>query len=186
MGQLTKYSPEVQEKQAVQWRWEWIWIIIKSFSVCSGHQCSLPCQPLATRCHCSLGWFSSQSLLWHLIILLYLSHIQVIAYKSDERIFHSQPILYVLLFGLVFAKITNRLVASFKISRRFSFSSIIIFSGCSHVQGRNQSQGCDHVGPSGSFSQSVLQHLHQWGPSSIPCPGLGHPGPHLVLCKGNL
>merc|ERR1719442_327118 len=36
----------------------------------------------------------------------------VIAYKSDERIFHSQPILYVLLFGLVAAKITNRLVVA--------------------------------------------------------------------------
>ena len=40
---------------------------------------------------------------------------QVIAYKSDERIFHSQPILYVLLFGLVAAKITNRLVVSISI-----------------------------------------------------------------------
>ncbi len=37
----------------------------------------------------------------------------VIAYKSDEYIFHSQPIVYVLLFGLVAAKITNRLVVSF-------------------------------------------------------------------------
>ena len=39
----------------------------------------------------------------------------MIAYKSDERIFHSQPILYVLLFGLVAAKITNRLVVSISI-----------------------------------------------------------------------
>jgi len=36
----------------------------------------------------------------------------VIAYKSDEYIYHSQPILYVLLFGLVAAKITNRLVVA--------------------------------------------------------------------------
>lgn len=36
----------------------------------------------------------------------------VIAYKSDEYIFHSQPIVYVLLFGLVAAKITNRLVVA--------------------------------------------------------------------------
>ena len=43
---------------------------------------------------------------------MYHSASQVIAYKSDERIFHSQPILYVLLFGLVAAKITNRLVVS--------------------------------------------------------------------------
>ena len=41
----------------------------------------------------------------------------VIAYKSDEYIFHSQPIVYVLLFGLVAAKITNRLVVSFAIGR---------------------------------------------------------------------
>lgn len=36
----------------------------------------------------------------------------VIAYKSDQNIFHAQPILYVLVFGLVAAKITNRLVVA--------------------------------------------------------------------------
>jgi len=36
----------------------------------------------------------------------------VIAYKSDQLIYHSQPIVYVLLFGLVVAKITNRLVVA--------------------------------------------------------------------------
>merc|ERR1719336_3331174 len=36
----------------------------------------------------------------------------VIAYKSDQNIYHSHPILYVLLFGLVGAKITNRLVVA--------------------------------------------------------------------------
>jgi len=36
----------------------------------------------------------------------------VIAFKSDELIFHNQPIVYVLLFGLVAAKITNRLVVA--------------------------------------------------------------------------
>jgi len=36
----------------------------------------------------------------------------VIAYKSDQNIFHSQPILYVLVFGLIGAKITNRLVVA--------------------------------------------------------------------------
>jgi len=36
----------------------------------------------------------------------------VIAYKSDQNIYHSHPILYVLLFGLIAAKITNRLVVA--------------------------------------------------------------------------
>jgi len=36
----------------------------------------------------------------------------VIAYKSDQAIYHSQPILYVLTFGLIAAKITNRLVVA--------------------------------------------------------------------------
>merc|ERR1719336_3507136 len=36
----------------------------------------------------------------------------VIAYKSDQNIYHSHPILYVLMFGLVAAKITNRLVVA--------------------------------------------------------------------------
>jgi len=36
----------------------------------------------------------------------------VIAYKSDEFIFHNQPIIYVLVFGLVAAKISNRLVVA--------------------------------------------------------------------------
>jgi len=36
----------------------------------------------------------------------------VIAYKSDQNIYHSQPIMYVLLFGLIAAKITNRLVVA--------------------------------------------------------------------------
>jgi len=36
----------------------------------------------------------------------------VIAYKSDQNIYHDHPILYVLLFGLVGAKITNRLVVA--------------------------------------------------------------------------
>ena len=35
-----------------------------------------------------------------------------IAYKSDQAIYHSQPILYVLMFGFIAAKITNRLVVS--------------------------------------------------------------------------
>ncbi len=35
-----------------------------------------------------------------------------IAYKSDEAVFHDQPILYVLMFGFIAAKITNRLVVS--------------------------------------------------------------------------
>jgi len=36
----------------------------------------------------------------------------VIAYKSDQSIFHDHPILYVLLFGMIGAKITNRLVVA--------------------------------------------------------------------------
>lgn len=36
----------------------------------------------------------------------------VIAYKSDQNIFHGHPILYVLLFGMIGAKITNRLVVA--------------------------------------------------------------------------
>jgi len=36
----------------------------------------------------------------------------VIAYKSDQNIYHSHPILYCLLFGLIAAKITNRLVVA--------------------------------------------------------------------------
>merc|ERR1719435_595887 len=36
----------------------------------------------------------------------------VIAYKSDQNIYHSHPIMYVLLFGLIAAKITNRLVVA--------------------------------------------------------------------------
>jgi len=36
----------------------------------------------------------------------------VIAYKSDQNIYHDHPILYVLLFGLIGAKITNRLVVA--------------------------------------------------------------------------
>lgn len=36
----------------------------------------------------------------------------VIAYKSDEFIYHDHPILYVLVFGLIAAKITNRLVVA--------------------------------------------------------------------------
>jgi len=36
----------------------------------------------------------------------------VIAYKSDQSIFHGHPILYVLLFGMIGAKITNRLVVA--------------------------------------------------------------------------
>ena len=51
----------------------------------------------------------------------------MIAYKSDERIFHSQPILYVLLFGLVAAKITNRLVVSINSSNLFLFSRLLCF-----------------------------------------------------------
>ena len=35
-----------------------------------------------------------------------------IAYKSDQAIYHSQPILYVLMFGFIAAKLTNRLVVS--------------------------------------------------------------------------
>merc|ERR1719309_1174915 len=36
----------------------------------------------------------------------------VIAYKSDQNIYHSHPIMYVLLFGLIGSKITNRLVVA--------------------------------------------------------------------------
>jgi phosphatidylglycerophosphate synthase len=36
----------------------------------------------------------------------------VIAYRSDEAVFHDQPILYTLMFGLIAAKITNRLVVA--------------------------------------------------------------------------
>merc|ERR550532_113123 len=36
----------------------------------------------------------------------------VIAYKSDQNIFHDHPILYVLVFGMIGAKITNRLVVA--------------------------------------------------------------------------
>jgi len=36
----------------------------------------------------------------------------VIAYKSDQAIYHEQPILYVLMFGLIAAKLTNRLVVA--------------------------------------------------------------------------
>ena len=35
-----------------------------------------------------------------------------IAYKSDQNIYHDHPILYVLVFGLIGAKITNRLVVA--------------------------------------------------------------------------
>ncbi|XP_023331980.1 cholinephosphotransferase 1 isoform X2 [Eurytemora carolleeae] len=36
----------------------------------------------------------------------------VIAYRSDEAVYHDQPILYTLMFGLIAAKITNRLVVA--------------------------------------------------------------------------
>merc|ERR1719351_232263 len=36
----------------------------------------------------------------------------VIAYKSDQNIYHDNPILYVFVFGLIGAKITNRLVVA--------------------------------------------------------------------------
>jgi len=35
-----------------------------------------------------------------------------IAYKSDQNIYHDHPILYVLVFGLIGAKLTNRLVVA--------------------------------------------------------------------------
>jgi len=35
-----------------------------------------------------------------------------IAFKSEEAVFHNHPILYVLLFGIIGAKITNRLVVA--------------------------------------------------------------------------
>ena len=51
----------------------------------------------------------------------------MIAYKSDERIFHNQPILYVLLFGLVAAKITNRLVVSITTPKLFlAFHDLVL------------------------------------------------------------
>ncbi len=46
-----------------------------------------------------------------------------IAYKSDEAVFHDQPILYVLMFGFIAAKITNRLVVSVPI---LSFFSLVV------------------------------------------------------------
>jgi len=36
----------------------------------------------------------------------------VIAFKSEQAVFHNHPILYVLLFGIIGAKITNRLVVA--------------------------------------------------------------------------
>jgi len=45
-------------------------------------------------------------------LLLVIIPAYLIAYKSDQEIFHSQPILYVVMFGLIAAKITNRLVVA--------------------------------------------------------------------------
>jgi len=36
----------------------------------------------------------------------------VIAYKSDQNVYHDHPIMYVFVFGLIGAKITNRLVVA--------------------------------------------------------------------------
>jgi len=45
-------------------------------------------------------------------LLLFVIPAWVIAYKSDQNIYHSHPIMYVLLFGLIGSKITNRLVVA--------------------------------------------------------------------------
>jgi hypothetical protein len=45
-------------------------------------------------------------------LLLVIVPAWVIAYKSDQAIYHNQPILYVLMFGLIAAKMTNRLVVA--------------------------------------------------------------------------
>lgn len=45
-------------------------------------------------------------------LLLVIVPAWVIAYKSDQAIYHSHPLLYVLMFGLIAAKMTNRLVVA--------------------------------------------------------------------------
>lgn len=45
-------------------------------------------------------------------LLLVIVAAWMLAYKSEELIFHNQPLAYITLFCLIFAKITNRLVVA--------------------------------------------------------------------------
>lgn len=99
----------------------------------------------------------------------------IIYRKSAEHVYENHPALYILSFGMVAAKVTNRLVVRIRrllyiwsicTRRHYYFYWHLFCSGCSYDQKWNAIFRQFADWSSYVVSQSVLQLLHQW----ILCP----------------
>jgi len=113
----------------------------------------------------------------------------MIAQKSPQNLFTEHASVYIMAFGMVAAKVTNKLVVSASTFSYYYYTNVALITMYSHAD-RSHDQGGDGVSglvaarPLAAVPQPVLQ-LHRAGDlAAVVHAHLGHPGSAALLRPG--